>query len=166
MQYDLPCFAVIWTESNFLLPAFVQIRLVPNQQQPPKVVFFCYVVKTIPSKNTRTFPYPNESSKNNKGIQVSLIMTNTLNRSYRPLKIVYHAKKKICIFCLIFNTNGQPQGYFRWFTGCYYSLTLQNTFSPAVNFKSLKTLQSANEFLGSFNSNTTYCFQQGCYLYG
>ena len=148
-----------------MFPAFVQIRLVPNRVQPSKVVFFCYVVKTIPSKNTRTLPYPNEASKNNKGIQVSLIMTDALKRSYGPLKIVYHVKKRICIFCLIFNTNGQPQGYFRWFTGCYYSLTLQNTFSPAVNFKSLKTLQSVNEFLGSFNSNTTYCFQQGCYLY-
>ena len=64
MQYNLPCFVVIGTESNFLLSAFEEIRSVTNQEQPCKPlsreVFFSYVVKTIPSKNTRTFAIPDK----------------------------------------------------------------------------------------------------------
>ena len=165
MQYDLPCFAVIWTESNFLLPSFVQIRLVPSQEQPSKVVFFCYVVKTIPAKIPVLFRTQMNLPKIIKEFKFPSLWLTHLREVIARSRSSIMPKKRICIFCLIFNTGGQPQGYFRWFTGCHYSSTLQNTFSPAVNFKSLKTLQSVNEFLGSLNSNTTYCFQQGCYLY-
>ena len=130
MQYDLPCFAVIWTESNFLLPAFVQIRLVPNQEQPSKVVFFCYVVKTMPSKNTRTFLYPNESSKNNKGIQVSLIMTDALKRSYRPLKIVYHAKKRNLHILFNFQHQWTASGLFQMIHRVLLQLNFTKHFLP------------------------------------
>ena len=95
MQYNLPCFVVIGTESNFLLSAFEEIRSVTNQEQPYKPlsreVFFSYVVKTIPSKNSPYFSDPRKGinpPKIRKGIQVSLIMTDALKTSYGRLKIV------------------------------------------------------------------------------
>ena len=101
MQYNLPCFVVIGSEYNFLLPAFEEIRSVTNQEQQCKplsrVVFFSYVVKMIPSKNTRTFPIPKKDinpPKIRKGIQVSLIMTDALKTSYGRLNIVNYTKKK------------------------------------------------------------------------